>query len=213
MKLLVPIKKATYFGWYHDLKDLGDFKKCVSQKFGENPDYYAWLGIKGHNGWDIPYNDGTEVFASHDGTATFEMDSASGLGVVIKGQGIKSIYWHLLKAVRPLGQSWQVKTGDLIGYGDNTGFSTGSHLHWGVKLLDEQGQVINRDNGYDGAVDIATLDLIWWNNMTEQDVKQIYALAFYRLPDATELSYWVGKSLSDFLKTAIKDRAAFLNVQ
>lgn len=49
--------------------------------------------------------------------------------------------------------------------------------------------------------------------MTESDVKKIYALAFYRLPDAGELSFWVGKSLSEFLATAIKDRANFLNNQ
>jgi len=213
MKLQVPIKSAKYFGWQHVLKDLGDFKKCISQKFGENPDVYAWLGIQGHNGWDIPYDNGTEVYASHDGIATFEQDSGSGLGVVAVGQGLKTIYWHFKSAVRPLGQSWEVKQGDLIGYGDNTGFSTGSHLHWGIKLLDDNGNVLNRENGYDGAVDPATFELIWWNNMTETEVRKIYALAFYRLPDTTELSYWVGKSLSLFLETAIKDRAAFLQNQ
>src|SRR3990167_2690652 len=46
--------------------------------------------------------------------------------------------------------------------------------------------------------------------MTEQEVKGLYALAFYRLPDAGELSYWVGKDLATFLKTAIDDRANFL---
>src|SRR3990167_83822 len=46
--------------------------------------------------------------------------------------------------------------------------------------------------------------------MTEQEVKGLYALAFYRLPNAGELSYWVGKDLATFLKTAIDDRANFL---
>lgn len=51
------------------------------------------------------------------------------------------------------------------------------------------------------------------NYMTEEEVKNLYALAFYRLPDATELAYWKGKSLGVFLKVAIKDRANFLSQQ
>lgn len=49
--------------------------------------------------------------------------------------------------------------------------------------------------------------------MTEHEVKNLYALAFYRLPDATELAFWKGKSLDEFLKVAIKDRAKFLESQ
>ena len=64
-----------------------------------------------------------------------------------------------------LGQ--QVKQGDLLGHGDNTGWSTGSHLHFGMKLLNANGEVINRNNGYDGAVDPLKY-LVWFgmlNNM------------------------------------------------
>jgi hypothetical protein len=46
--------------------------------------------------------------------------------------------------------------------------------------------------------------------MTESEVKKQYKLAFYRLPDAGELAYWIGKPLELFLDTAIADRAAFL---
>ena len=211
MEIGVPIKSAKYFGWQHVLKDLGDFKKCISQKFGENPEMYAFLGIKGHNGWDIPYNDGTEVFASHDGRAHYSEDSSKGRGVTVTGKGIKTVYWHFKDAVNSLGSTWEVKQGELIGYGDNTGFSTSSHLHWGIKLLDDNGNVLNRDNGFDGAVDPAQFVITWWNNMTEQEVKDIYRLAFYRLPDAGELAFWTGKPLAEFLKTAIKDRAEFLS--
>jgi hypothetical protein len=47
-------------------------------------------------------------------------------------------------------------------------------------------------------------------NMTQEDVRNLYRLAFYREPDAVELGFWTGKALSEFLATAIKDRAAFL---
>jgi hypothetical protein len=46
--------------------------------------------------------------------------------------------------------------------------------------------------------------------MTRDEVIKQYVLAFYREPDATELAYWTGKPLADFLNAAISDRAAFL---
>ena len=47
--------------------------------------------------------------------------------------------------------------------------------------------------------------------MTSEEVKKIYRLAFYRDPDAGELTHWSGKPLLEFLNTAITDRANFLN--
>jgi len=165
MKLQVPIKQAKFFGWQHILKDLGDFKKCISQGFGENGAWYQENGIMiiGHNGIDIPYEDGTEVYASHDGKAHYSEDSRKGLGVTVTGDGLKTISWHFKNAVKPLNSTWEVKTGDLLGWGDNTGFSTSSHLHFGLKLLDNNGNVLNRDNGYDGAID--PIPYIVWFDM------------------------------------------------
>lgn len=212
MILYSPIKRGTKRGYSKnvDLNSLADFFKCQSQGFGVNPDYYAFLNIKGHNGLDISYEDGTEVFASHDGIAYPSEDSMKGLGVVVQDHEKKSIYWHLKSFAVDNGQ--HVKAGELLGLGDSTGFSTGSHLHFGVKLLDSNGNVLNRDNGFDGAID-PTPFLVWnaHEAMTETEVKNLYRLAFYRLPDAEELAYWTGKLLSDFLTTAIADRATFLS--
>lgn len=47
-------------------------------------------------------------------------------------------------------------------------------------------------------------------SMTKEEVIQQYVLSFYREPDAGELAFWTGKSLKEFLSTAIKDRSAFL---
>ncbi len=203
MKLYPPLKQCSN----GTPRDLVTLIGLLSQKFGENPQMYAQFGIIGHNGLDWPCSMRTPIYASHDGVAETQIDSMSGKGVIIKDEEKKSIYWHLDFFATTTGH--KVKTGDLIGYSGNTGYSTGPHLHFGLKLL-KDGEVLNRNNGYDGAVD-ATPYLSWYDkNMTEQEVKNLYQLAFYRDPDAGELSFWTGKDLQAFLTAAIKDRASFL---
>jgi len=136
----------------------------INQKFGANPQFYAdpkYGGIKGHNGIDFLTNHGWTIYATHDGTAYYEIDSSGGCGVVIvsKDGTYKTIYWHLCDGSEPQFKSpiegkgkVQVETGDIIGYADNTGASTGDHLHFGLKML-KDGAVLNYDNGFNGAVD------------------------------------------------------------
>lgn len=217
IKLQCPIKHGIMVKkWYASnrrLNSLTDFYNCQTQGFGQMlRDYSGVFGLNGHNGLDIAYDEGTEVFASHDGVAQVQEDNMAGLGVIITAPSFKTIYWHLKSAVKPLWTKWEVKTGDLIGHGDSTGYSTGHHLHYGLKRLAANGEVMDRNNGYDGAID-PTPYLVWWNNMSKEEVIRLYRLAFYRDPDATELTYWTGKPLNEFLTTAIKDRATFLNTE
>lgn len=130
---------------------------------------YQKMGLKGHNGWDMVAFDGTPIYASHDGRVVFTgYDGAGGLGVVIRTNEeveyngglafMKTIYWHLKKDSLTVTGSQQVKAGDLIGLADNTGFSTGSHLHFGLKPMkrgEEEWIFYNLDdtNGYNGAID------------------------------------------------------------
>jgi len=149
----------------------------VNQGFGDNPKTYAQFGIKGHNGIDLHADHGDPVYASTDGMAYYEMDDNQGEGfIVITNDPVdfldgttahaKTIYWHLcsvhdpqFKPVLPTdGKGYPVKTGDLIGYADNTGFSTGTHLHWGLKPVmpgEDPAVFYNfaQNNGYAGAID------------------------------------------------------------
>lgn len=70
----------------------------------------------------------------------------------------KSIYWHLQKGSIVVTASQKVKAGDLIALADNTGMSTGSHLHFGLKPVkkgeaDWQWYNIEQTNGVNGAID------------------------------------------------------------
>lgn len=152
----------------------------IHQSFGANPQMYSdpkYGGIKGHNGIDFFAGHGTFVYATHDGFAHYEIDDGQGHGVVIvsdktydyKGQQVyfKSIYWHLCDSSKePQFKSpveghdlLKVRTGDLIGYADNTGASTGDHLHFGLKpcLKMPNGSYENIEtlNGYLGAINPA----------------------------------------------------------
>lgn len=123
----------------------------VTQKYGnKNPIYNDMGGY--HNGIDLRAPHGTPVYASHDGFATYQVDNGGGHGVVVitdkeyeyeNGTSFfKTIYWHFvdwLKEPRyksPIADKTgftPVKKGDLLGYADNTGRSTGSHLHYALK--------------------------------------------------------------------------------
>ena len=140
----------------------------VGQQFGNTTmnSYYQANGVNflGHNGLDLAAMHGQPVYASHDGVCSIEVDSKQGHGVVLTtnntfdykgGQAFfKTIYWHLIDNI-PVTNGQQVKCGDIIGYADNTGLSTGDHLHFGLKPMSSTMQNIENDNGYYGAIDPA----------------------------------------------------------
>jgi murein DD-endopeptidase MepM/ murein hydrolase activator NlpD len=145
-------------------------KVIITQRFGENQvDFYKKMGLLGHNGIDFHAIDGTPVYATHDGEITFAgEDGSAGLGVVIRTNTkyeynneavfFKTIYWHLKTGSIVVKVNQQVKAGDLIGLADNTGMSTGSHLHFGLKPVKQGEQAwswfnLEQNNGYGGAID------------------------------------------------------------
>ncbi len=79
----------------------------------------------------------------------------------------KTIYWHFCDPIKepkfasPLstGGAKPVKKGDLLGYADSTGFSSGDHLHFAVKPVAKVGEnlftwgPLDPNNGYNGCVD------------------------------------------------------------
>lgn len=141
----------------------------INQSFGESPDYYKKYGILGHNGIDFMATHGQIVRAAHDGIVTFAgEDGSGGWGVVIRTEDereyetgkqalIKSIYWHFIPAI-PVKAGQKVSCGDVLGFADNTGDSTGDHLHFGIKPVKRGEQEwqfdnIEQANGYHGAID------------------------------------------------------------
>ncbi|HPJ70423.1 MAG TPA: M23 family metallopeptidase [Candidatus Mcinerneyibacteriales bacterium] len=88
-----------------------------------------------HTGADIGGNPaGTPVTAPLGGEVLCAEDFyARGLTVILDhGCGVKSLYYHLDRLEVKTGES--VSPGDVLGDVGTTGFSTGPHLHWDVRV-------------------------------------------------------------------------------
>lgn len=136
----------------------------LNQGFGQNLNsFYAQQGMKGHGGLDMYAKHGEPIYAAIGGVCYPQIDSHGGNGVVIITKDkyefngdetyAKVIYWHLIQDDAVVHTGQEVKTGDLIGYADNTGTSTGDHLHFGLYPCDINGNNLFPTNGYGGAID------------------------------------------------------------
>jgi murein DD-endopeptidase MepM/ murein hydrolase activator NlpD len=127
----------------------------VSQYFGANPQMYKQFGWKGHNGLDFRCPTGTQLISCVNGTITEAYNNIGGWGnhcyIWDKDQNVMVIYAHMKSLNVKVGD--KVKIGNLLGLSNNTGNSTGPHLHFGVYKVDSNGNKLNLNNGYGGAVD------------------------------------------------------------
>lgn len=109
---------------------------------------------KFHYGMDFTAPEGTEVYATGNGTVTEVLASQRGLGkhvIIDHGFGYKSIYGHLSNFNVREGQ--KVSRGDVIGFVGSTGLSLANHLHYEIKL---NGANVNPVNYY--FEDLSALD-------------------------------------------------------
>jgi murein DD-endopeptidase MepM/ murein hydrolase activator NlpD len=94
-----------------------------------------------HAGIDLSGAIGTPIYATADGVITTAGYNSGGYGNLIKidhGRGIETRYGHLSKMSVYAGQ--RIKRGEMIGRMGSTGRSTGSHLHYEVRI---DGRAVN----------------------------------------------------------------------
>jgi len=94
-----------------------------------------------HAGIDLAGPMGTPIYATADGTVGRSEWNSGGYGNLVEidhGQGIQTRYGHLSQRIAVAGQ--RVHRGDLIGLMGSTGRSTGSHLHYEVRI---DGRAVN----------------------------------------------------------------------
>lgn len=103
---------------------------------------HYWTTYAGHEGIDIPIEEGTPVYAAATGTVIYAQNNwTSSMGYsgvasygncvfIDDGGGWQTRYAHLSSVVVQFGDV--VTQGQLIGYSGNTGNSTGPHLHLAI---------------------------------------------------------------------------------
>lgn len=98
-----------------------------------------------HTGLDFSAPINTPIYASADGVVDFAAGNWNGgYGQLVKithSFGFKTYYAHLNKIVVKSGQF--VKKGQVVAYSGNTGISTGPHLHYEVRFLNQPIDPIN----------------------------------------------------------------------
>jgi murein DD-endopeptidase MepM/ murein hydrolase activator NlpD len=87
-----------------------------------------------HFGVDMAAPEGTPFYAAHAGVVTVSRyEGGYGLCIMIDhGNGIETVYGHASALYVTFGQ--RVEAGQQIGLVGNTGYSTGSHLHFEVNI-------------------------------------------------------------------------------
>ena len=96
-----------------------------------------WHSREFHPGIDIAVATGTPVHAAADGIVTYAgwLTGYGNVVIIYHGSDISTLYAHLQRYIVRKGE--KVKRGQIIAYSDNTGWSTGPHLHFGVYLGDK----------------------------------------------------------------------------
>jgi murein DD-endopeptidase MepM/ murein hydrolase activator NlpD len=145
-----PTFKQLFMSW-KKLDNLHDNAIAVpAEKPVKQADFTSGFGVRSdpfrgsaamHAGIDLAGPIGTPIYATADGIITEAGWNNGGYGNLIKishGRGIETRYGHLASIdVRP-GQA--VKRGQVIARMGSTGRSTGSHLHYEVRI---DGRAVN----------------------------------------------------------------------
>lgn len=98
---------------------------------------YGYRKGRYHNGVDLDLETGDTVRAAWSGKIRYATYNTGGFGnlVIIRhNNGLETFYAHLSKLL--VFPNQDVKAGDVIGLGGNTGRSFGSHLHFEMRFYD-----------------------------------------------------------------------------
>ncbi len=98
---------------------------------------YGYRKGRYHNGVDLDLETGDTVRAAWSGKIRYATYNTGGFGnllIIRHNNGLETFYAHLSKLL--VFPNQDVKAGDVIGLGGNTGRSFGSHLHFEMRFYD-----------------------------------------------------------------------------
>ena len=143
-------KKAEAAGKTYNTVSLGNISfiwPCpassrITSSFGDRESPTAGASTN-HKGIDIGAPTGSNIVAAAGGTVTISTYSYSAGNYVMinHGGGVSTVYMHCSKLLVSVGDT--VKKGDVIAKVGSTGYSTGPHLHFGIR---QNGTYVNPSN-------------------------------------------------------------------
>lgn len=149
---MVDLEQSSYEEVHKKVKSILDLKQHTPSIWPTRGNITSGFGyrrhpikksVEFHRGLDIANCTGTKVYATADGVVDFAGRQA-GYGKYLSidhGYGIKTKYGHLNKILVEAGDT--VKRGDLIATMGRTGYVTGSHLHYEVRILNNPVNPLN----------------------------------------------------------------------
>ncbi|QKN24066.1 M23 family metallopeptidase [Caproicibacterium lactatifermentans] len=111
-----------------------NWRALVTSEFGPRIDPINGKATV-HTGIDLGVPTGTQVHAAKDGTVSkiaWDPDGYGNYLIIGHGGGLVTLYGHCSQIIAHAGQA--VKAGDVVALSGNTGHSTGSHLHFEVRI-------------------------------------------------------------------------------
>ena len=149
----------------------------TNQAWGIYNPSYQQFGFARHNGIDLNLVNGQPIYAPLDATVVRVGNQPNGGGIFIgllsgvcdfsdgKQAQVLIDFLHCKEIVAKEGS--EVKTGDMIALGDNTGFSTGPHTHMQCRrVVNVNGTLVNVDtNDANNSFDHS----LYWNGYYATD--------------------------------------------
>lgn len=138
-----------------------------------------------HYGTDLRLAIGDSVFACFDGVVRICKYNRGGYGNYIMlrhWNGTETLYGHLTKQLVGVGDT--VKAGQLIGWGGNTGRSSGPHLHFELRI---HGSAINTEDVFDYANDTIRGPIYTLDMKSYEYIRKMKARIYYRVRSGDSL--------------------------
>ena len=136
-----------------------------------------------HYGTDLRLNVGDSVVSAFSGKVRIIDYEARGYGhyiVIRHDNGLETVYAHLSEVLVKLNQN--IKAGELIAYGGNTGHSTGPHLHFETRYMGNAinpAHIINFNTGH-----VFSQTYLLTKKGTfyyQREIKQLHAAKYYKV--------------------------------
>lgn len=136
----------------------------ITQRYGENPQYYQRFGLKYHEGVDWGTPVGVNVLAPFENNKVLRngWDPIYGNYLVIWDPKQLCAIWYCHLSIIACKPGDTPVRGTVLGKTGNSGNSTGAHLHVNFCLTDAFANRLNTGNGTLGFLNILDPNLVEW---------------------------------------------------